>query len=135
MLGSATALKDAFLTGRTAIVNKDYDTKNEQRDIIYEQFELIAAATAIHYINESITDINNGDQGNLFHHASEGYGFARALQFSPYKKISDAELNTILNANFGTDGDFWTITIEGLQEAKATLTSVYPELADVADEL
>lgn len=135
VLGSATALKDAFLKGRTAIVNKNYDVKNEQRDIIYKQFELIAAATAIHYINESIADINNGDQGNLFHHASEGYGFARALQFSPYKSISDDQLDTILNANFGTDGNFWTITIDGLQAAKSTLATVYPELADVADEL
>lgn len=135
VLGSATILKDAFLTGRAAIVAKDYETRDAQRDIIYEQFELIAAATAIHYLNESITDINNGDQGNLFHHASEGYGFARALKFSPYKSISDDQLDTILNSNFGTDGNFWTITLEGLQQAKATLVTVYPDLADVADEL
>lgn len=135
LLGSVTALKDAFLKGRTAIVNKDYATKNEQKAIIYEQFELLAAATAIHYINEAMSDKNGGDLGNLFHHASEGYAFVRALKFSPVKEISDAQLEVILNENFGTDGDFWTITTEGLQEAKATLATVYPELAAVADNL
>ena len=135
VLGSATILKNAFLTGRTAIVNKAYDTRDEQAEIIYEQFELIAAATGIHYLNESIVDFNNGDQGNLFHHASEGYGFVRALKYSPVKSISDEQLNTILNENFGTDGDFWDINLEGLQAAKSTLVSVYPDLVDVADEL
>ncbi|REE00449.1 DUF4856 domain-containing protein [Marinoscillum furvescens] len=134
-LGSATALKDAFLKGRTAIVNKDYDERDAQRDIIYEQFEITAAATAIHYINESITDLNNADQGNLFHHLSEGYGFVLALKYSPYKQISTAEIEVILEEDFGTDGDFWTVTVEGLNKAKSTLVATYPSLKDIADEL
>ncbi len=79
-------LRDAFLKGRTAIVNKAYEIRDEQRDIIYAEFELIAAATAIHYINESIADLSGDDQGSLFHHASEGYGFAMALKYSPYAR-------------------------------------------------
>lgn len=135
-LGSATKLKDAFLKGRTAIVNKEHTIKNAQKDIIYAEFELIAAATAIHYINESVNDLNNGDAGGaLFHHASEGYGFARALRFSPVKQISDEQIEQILNSNFGTDGNFWTLSIEGLQEAKATLIAAYPGLSDIADDL
>lgn len=134
-LGSAAKLKDAFLKGRTAIVNKDYTERDAQRDVIYEEFELIAAATAIHYLNESITDLNNNEQGNLFHHASEGYGFIMALKYSPYKQITSAQIETILTEDLGTDGDFWTITVEGLNNAKATLVAAYPSLKDIADDL
>ena len=134
-LGSATLLKDAFLKGRTAIVNKAYDIKDEQRDVIYQEFERVAAATAIHYINEGLTDISNGDVGNLFHHASEGYGFAMALKYSPYKQITSEQLDQVLNVGFGTDGDFWTISAESLNTAKATIVSAYPSLEAFADDL
>jgi len=134
-LGSAALLKEAFLKGRAAIVSQAYDVRDEQREVIYEQFELIATATTIHYINEGLSDISNGDIGNLFHHASEGYGFAMALKYSPYKKITSEQIDRILNEGLGTDGDFWTITAESLNEAKATLVSAYPELAEFADEL
>ncbi|MFH6983252.1 DUF4856 domain-containing protein [Marinoscillum luteum] len=134
-LGSATKLRDAFLKGRTAIVNKAYEIRDEQRDIIYAEFELIAAATAIHYINESIADLSGDDQGSLFHHASEGYGFAMALKYSPYKQITTEELNEVLNAGFGTNGDFWTISVTSLNNAKNILATAYPALTDIADEL
>lgn len=134
-LGSAAILKEAFLKGRTAIVSQAYDIRDEQRDVIYEQFELIAAATAIHYINEGLSDISNGDIGNLFHHASEGYGFAMALKYNPYKKITSEQIDSILNEGLGTDGDFWTITAESLNSAKITLVTAYPELAEFADDL
>ncbi len=134
-LGAAAILKEAFLIGRTAIVNKAYDLKDEQRDIIYEQFELIAAATAIHYINEGITDLSNADTGNLFHHISEGYGFVMALKYSPFKKISDTQMDDILNEGFGEEGDFWTITAQSLNSAKSTLVAAYPDLTDFADDL
>lgn len=134
-LGSATKLKDAFLKGRTAIVNKAYDIRDEQKEIIYTEFELIAAATAIHYINESIADLSGDDLGNLFHHASEGYGFAMALKYSPQRSITSDQLDIILNTGFGTGGDFWEITIESLTTAKETIVDAYPDLSDIADEL
>ncbi|MEQ8473028.1 MAG: DUF4856 domain-containing protein [Marinoscillum sp.] len=134
-LGSATKLKDAFLIGRTAIVNKAYDIRDEQKEIIYTEFELIAAATAIHYLNESIADLSGDDLGSLFHHASEGYGFAMALKYSPQRSINSNQLDVVLNTGFGTDGDFWEITVESLTTAKETIVGAYPDLADIADEL
>jgi len=132
LVGSVTQLKNAFLSGRTAIVNNDQDILDAQVDIIYEEFELIAAATAIHYINSALTDDNEGD---FLHHVSEAYAFARALKFSPKRSISDAQLSTVLNSNFGTDGDFWTIGDGDLAEAKSTLASVYTRLADIQNQL
>lgn len=135
LLGTNELLMNAYLTGRTAIVNKDYETRDEQREIIYAGHELVAAAVAVHYINAAIGNFNDGDTGNAFHHLSEGYQFVKALQYSPKKQITQAQIDEILTENFGTEGDFWTASIEGLNAAKATLVSVYEELEPVKDQL
>ncbi len=132
LVGSVTALKNAFLNGRTAIVNNDEETLEAQVAIIYEEFEIVAAATAIHYINSALSDDNQGD---FLHHVSEAYAFVRALKFSEKRAISDVHMNTILNSNFGTNGDFWTIGEGDLAEARSTLASVYTRLADIQNEL
>lgn len=134
LLGTNALLMNAYLTGRAAIVAKQYNIKNEQKEIIYEGHELVAAATAVHYINEAL-DYFGSDQGNFLHVMSEGYAFVNALKYSPSKKITDDQIDEILNTDFGTDGDFWTVTLAGLQNAKATLVSVYPELEPVKDQL
>lgn len=135
LLGTATDLKNAYLAGRTAIVNNDFGVKNEQRTVLYQLHELVAASTTIHYINDTVNDLNGGDQGNALHHLSEAYTFVRAIKFSPNKVLTDAQLEEILHTNFGTNGDFWTVSLEGLQTAKQTLVDAYPVLANVADEL
>lgn len=135
LTGSLDVLKDAFLVGRTAIVNNEYDSKDQSRDRIIDEFEIVSAATAIHYINSSLEDLNNGDQGNLFHHVSEAYMFVRALKFSPVKKISQSDIDQILTSDFGADGDFWLINQSGLVAAKERIITSYPSLADIADEL
>lgn len=139
LLGTNQLLMNAYLKGRAAIVAKQYDIKNEQKEIIYAGHELVAAATAVHYINAAMGDLSAGDTGNLFHHLSEGYAFVKALQYSPVKKLSQTEINEILNTNFGTDGNFWEITREGgldlLKGAKAKLVAAYPELDAVKDQL
>ncbi|MFY0607510.1 MAG: DUF4856 domain-containing protein [Cyclobacteriaceae bacterium] len=132
---SAMKLKDAFLAGRTAIVNKDNEARDAARDILYKEFELVSAATAIHYINSGISDISNAATGELFHHISEAYAFTMALKYSPFKSITDEQIDTILHSNFGKDADFWTISVDGLIKARATLVEVYPSLAEVASEL
>ncbi len=135
LLGTNKLLMDAYLIGRTAIVNKDYIQRDTQRAVLYAGHELVAAASALHYINEAIGDINNGDTGNAFHHLSEAYPFVKALQYSPYKKVSPAQITKILNEDFGKDGDFWTVSITGLNEAKNTLALIYDELASVKDQI
>lgn len=135
LLGTNSLLMDAYLKGRTAIVNKEYEIKNEQREAIYAGHELVAVAVAVHYINEAIGNFNDGDTGNAFHHLSEGYQFVKALQYSPVKQISQTQIDKILSEDFGTDGDFWTASIEGLSAAKNTLVSVYTELEPIKDQL
>jgi hypothetical protein len=133
--GINSTLMNAYITGRTAIVNKQYDIKDQQRELIYKWHEIVAAATAIHYLNSTIDDFNNNDIPNAFHHLSEAYMFTKALQYSPNKVITQSEINTILNTNMGTDADFWTATIEGLTTAKNTIASKYTELEAIKDIL
>lgn len=128
-------LMTAYLTGRTAIINKDYAVKNEQRENIYYLHELVTAATAVHYINDAIEYLAQEDRGNFLHSLSEAYAFVDAISYSPKKQLTAAEINTILNEDFGTEGDFWTTTVEGLQSAKATISAAYPEILNVADQL
>ncbi|UII31770.1 DUF4856 domain-containing protein [Fulvivirga ulvae] len=135
LLGVNSLLMDAYLTGRAAIVAKRNDVKNEQKAIIYEGHELVAAATAVHYLNQAMSDLSAGDQGNLLHHLSEGYAFVKALQYSPVKKITQAEINEILNTDLGTDGNFWEVSLAGIQNAKATIIAAYPTLESVKDQL
>lgn len=131
-LGTNKMLMDAYKTGRAAIVAKKYDVKNAQKEIIYEAHELVAAATAVHYINEALAET---DKGELFHVLSEAYAFVNALKYSPKMKITLAEINEILTSDLGTDGDFWTVTPEGLQKAKATIVAAYPALEADKDNL
>lgn len=134
-LGMNDILMDAYIQGRTAIVNKDQDALNEQVDILYENLELLAAATTIHYINSTLTNLSNGEQGEAFHTLSEAWAFANALKYSPRRKITLEQLTQIQETDFGDNGNFWNVDSEGLNNAKSTLVEIYPALSDVQDEL
>ena len=134
-LGTNGILMDAYKQGRTAIVNDDSATKNAQRDVLYEYHELVAAASAVHYINSTLQHLDEGKVGEAFHTLSEAWAFTNALRYSPRRAISLDQIEEILNSDFGADGNFWNVTAAGLNEAKATIVSVYPELAPVQDDL
>jgi len=129
------ALEDAFITGRAAIAAGDMAIKNEQRDALYKQLELAAAAASLHYINNAKADLSANDMGSLFHHLSEAYNFTMALKYHPQKKISQNDIDAILNTDYGTDGDFWTVSVTSLNDAMAKLIAAYPELDNVKDIL
>lgn len=128
-------LMNAYLNGRTAIVNEDQGTLNEQVDILYEELELLAAATSVHYINNTLTELSNGNQGEAFHALSEGWAFVNALKYSPRRDITLDEINQILTTNFGENGNFWNVTPQGLNDAKSTLINIYPALEPVQNDL
>lgn len=128
LLNVSQPLMDAYILGRYAIVENNHQLKNQQVENIIDLHELISAATAVHYINKTQQALSTGDTGEFLHTLSEAYAFVMALQYSPRKKISQNQINTILNTDFGAQADFWTVTMSGLQEAKNKLTSAYPEL-------
>ncbi len=104
----------AFLEGRTAINNhhialinnnteaaaEALQARNAAIETIRENWERLAAANVVHYINSAIGNLEAGEEGSFFHHWSEGNAFLNALQHNPAKKITTAEL-AALNALFG----------------------------------
>lgn len=133
--GTNDAVMDAYINGRTAIVNDDTDAKNDARDELYEKLELIAAGTTVHYINSTLSALDAGEQGDAFHALSEAWAFANALKYSPRRTLSLSEIEEIKEENFGANGNFWNVTPASLNEAKATLVDAFPELAPVQDAL
>jgi len=135
LLGTNEIIQEAFILGRTAIVNNDQETLNEQRDILYENLELVAAGTTVHYINLTLGHLGDGKQGEAFHTLSEAWAFANALKYSPRRKISLSQIEQIKETDFGENGNFWNVTTAGLNSAKSTLVDIYPRLEPVQDEL
>ncbi|MEX0601034.1 MAG: DUF4856 domain-containing protein, partial [Rhodothermales bacterium] len=128
-LGTNAIIMDAFIEGRTAIVNNDPSVRDAQRDVLYENLELVAAGVAVHYINNTLAHLNDGNTGEAFHTLSEAWAFTNALRYSPRRTISLDQIDEIVNDNFGSDGNFWNVTPAGLNAAKSTLVDTYPTLA------
>jgi len=125
----------AFLTGRTAIVNNDLEEKNAQRAILFKKLELVAAATSVHYINQSLGHLNEGNIGEAFHTLSEAWAFVNALVYSPNRSISLDQIETIKQTDLGANGNFWNVTAADLNRAKDTLVNIFTELEEVKDQL
>ncbi|MCW5907043.1 MAG: DUF4856 domain-containing protein [Chitinophagales bacterium] len=120
LLGNATAVMNAFLKGRAAINNDDNNTVTEQVAIIRENVEKGVAATAVHYINGALANVS--DAPTFHHNMSEGYFLVKSLKYNPAKKITDTQIQTLLNY-FGTN--FYTVSTTDLQAAKNLLSSIY----------
>ncbi len=134
-LGTNSIIMEAFKEGRAAIVNNDLATKTAKRAEVAENLELVAAATAVHYLNSSLTALNAGNTGDAFHVMSEVWAFVNALRYNPNRKLSLEDIAEIMNEDLGANGNFWNVTTDGLNKAKATLVGAYEKLAPVQDEL
>ena len=97
----------AFRTGR-AIITKAYESGQEvdlaalsaQRDIAVLAWEKAYAATAIHYINDVLADMDaiGGEEYSFADHAkhwSELKGFALGFQFNPRSPMSEADFAAV----------------------------------------
>ena len=134
-LGLNSAIMNAFIKGRTAIINNDQTSLEEARSTLYSQLELIPAAIAVHYINASIKSFNDGNIGDAFHTLTEAWAFTRCLLYHPFRQIDLDVIESILYQDFGTNGNFWTATSAGIQNAKSKLVASFPALEPVKDDL
>lgn len=95
---------DAFLAGRklindaagTALTEAQMAELVGYRDTALLAWEKAIAATVVHYINDTIADLDsigtdNFNYSNLAKHWSEMKGFALGLQFNRLGKVSDAK--------------------------------------------
>jgi hypothetical protein len=116
ILGSATKIANAFRTGRAAISNADYTTRDAQIAIIRNEMEKVCAGTAIHYLNDAKANISNVTARN--HQISEAVAFLEGLKYG-HNAISgngmtSAQVDAAL-AFIGTD--FNIVTLADLQSA------------------
>lgn len=120
LLGVNKKIMDAYLTGRAAISNKDYATRDAQAKIIREQIELVFVATAIHYLNEALKNLAN--DGVRCHVLSEAIGCIKGLKYNPITKTDFAKINEICGQ---IGNNFHTVTEAGIKQAKAQLVEIY----------
>ena len=97
---------NAFYQGRlllnqtvgSELSDADLDTLRGYRDEAVTAWEMAIVATVVHYINDTIQDINaEADLGDLAKHWSEMKGFALSMQFNPNSPLSDADFGIIHN--------------------------------------
>jgi hypothetical protein len=121
-LGISDAIMLAFRTGRAAIVANDETVKNAQKDELMAQLEKVAAATAIHYVNESLVQTNDGDR---LHALSELYAFVKALRYgnTAYRQVTTSEVDVMLDTDIGIN--LWQTTTTGLNTLKDKLSTAY----------
>lgn len=120
LLGSNEALSEAFRRGRAAINVGLLEDRDAAISDVRTQWELVAAATIIHYLNEAIDNI--GDDHIRNHVLSEGYVFIEGLFYNPEKIISNTEIDEIL-AKIGTN--FYEVNTQDLQSARDQISTIY----------
>ena len=92
---------DAFLRGRTFIANQGTEVDIiQQRALAANGMEKVIAATIVHYVNDTLSDMSNlgtdaENRVNLNKHWAEMKGFTVALQYNPFKLISDGQLREL----------------------------------------
>jgi hypothetical protein len=136
--GVAADIFDAFKLGRAAIVEKDYNLRDEQAQIIREKISEMIAVRAVYYLEQGKFALENQQIGTAFHDLSEGYGFIYSLQFTrrpdsgqPYftKAEVDAFLTDLLDDGPNGLWDVEPATLSGMAEEIAARFSFSVEEA------
>tara|TARA_Y100000588_G_scaffold384144_1_gene474815 strand:- start:848 stop:2149 length:1302 start_codon:yes stop_codon:yes gene_type:complete len=139
----------AYLEGRHLISTGGSDGEiSAQRQIIVDNWEMLLAANAIHYINDTTDDIGDGSDWDgtetasctadtplcqdYSKHYSEMRGFAMGLAYNKYKAISDSDLADVYTLMgtapvwIGTAGPEATLAFKAdLLEARDILQAAY----------
>ena len=114
----AADIFNAFKLGRAAIVQKNYEVRDEQANIIRQLLSDVIGIRAVYYLKQAAAKIkDNGveaiNDGSAFHDLSEGYGFVYSLRFTknpatsqPY--FSKAEVDGFI-AELDAGKGFWDL--------------------------
>ena len=97
LLGSATAISEAFRTGRAAIAAGITADVPAQVAIIQEETRRMVAGMAIHYLNSTKQKVADGEsQNKVNHYMSEAYAFIYGIQFCENPDMSSEAVNGLL---------------------------------------
>ncbi|GAB1309074.1 DUF4856 domain-containing protein [Urechidicola sp. KH5] len=126
--GIADDIYDAFKLGRAAIVNKDYETRDAQAEIIREKISEVIGVRAVYYLQQGKNNLST-DTAAGFHDLSEGIGFIYSLQFtrqpnstSPYFTKAEVEdfYDTLMEGN-----GFWDVSAATLEEMSEDIAAKF----------
>lgn len=140
--GIAQDIFDAFKAGRTAIVNKDYEERDAQTDILREEIAKVVAVRAVYYLQAGKGKLGGAEPGDTFHDLSEGYGFVYSLQFlrkpgsgNAEFYFSNAEVTGFLDDIYNTPTNgFWGVTATELDAVSEAIADKFDfTVADAAD--
>ncbi len=115
-------LFNAFLKGRKAITQQLPDKREEAVNTIYKEWEKLVASNVAHYVNATISDMQNGATGSKWHHWSEAKAFTMCLTYSPNKTISTNQINSIMSKLGDSPKN---ITLEELESINQKLNGIY----------
>ena len=128
---------NAFLAGRTAITNQGSVAEiSAHRQTAAEGMEKVIAATVVHYINDTLSDMSElgtpeENRANLNKHWAEMKGYTVALQYNPFRLITDgqlAELHGIMGEAPIYDepgSNSYKTQVANYERAKAVLQTAY----------
>lgn len=134
VIQSATKISEAFRTGRAAIDNLDYETRDAQIVIIRNEMEKLAAAAAIHYLNDAKDYISSGNATARNHVLSEAWAFLDGMRYG-YNAISGEGMTTAqIDAALSHFEDFNTVGVMHINMAIDAIASA-TGLTDVKDDL
>lgn len=129
--GIAQDIFDAYALGRAAIVENDYDLRDEQATILRNRISTVIAVRAVYYLESGINALQETptNYGAAFHDLSEAYGFLFSLQFSRVPNTSDSyltksEIDGFLAALEEGNG-LWDVQVETLQNISTSVASKF----------
>ncbi len=129
--GIAQEIFDAYALGREAIVQNDYELRDQQSTILRNRISKVLAVRAVYYLQSGIAALQETpiNYGSAFHDLSEAYGFIFSLQFSrvpnttdPY--FSNAEINGFLNSLEQGNG-LWDVQTQTLLNISTSVASKF----------
>ncbi len=132
-VGTAETIFEAFKRGRAAIVEDDYQVRDQQIAILQQELLKIIGIRAVHYLQQAKDAIAQPtpNYGTAFHDLSEGYGFIYSLRFTrqpgtnvPY--FGRDEVDGFLN-DLMSDGEngLWDVTPETLDKLSDAIAAPF----------
>lgn len=137
VLGTNSAIMNAFLAGRAAISNKDMARRDIEITRVRRYWEQVVGGTALNYLNSAKRSFND-DKAVVHHALSEGFAFIFSLKFGGDALISASEVDNILIALFGSadplEANVYAVTETRITTAINALANVL-NLQDKANDL
>jgi hypothetical protein len=123
--GIAQSIHDAFVKGRQAISDCDYETRDAQAQIIQQDLSKVVGSMVDNYLQQYLEKRAAGLPADAVHALSEGYGFMASLPYTndgsgnPY--FTQAQVEGYLSQL----DNFWTVDEAQVNSILSDIDSAY----------